>query len=134
MIALEEARDMLRDGVVEVDVVVGVDGTVDVRVDAAVKDQDDGAVVVRAVATTLPKNLIARTPEQVSRTGEGFGGLLSLLSVRAECTDGNGGRLLARKDDGSRIALVFCRGWPGRSIYRRALEQRMEIINPQLIP
>ena len=98
---------MLRDGVVEVDVVVGVDGTVDVRVDAAVKDQDDGAVVVRAVATTLPKNLIARTPEQVSLTGEGFGGLLSLLSVRAQCMDGNGGRLLARKDDGSRMALIY---------------------------
>ena len=87
---------MLRDGVVEVDVVVGVDGTVDVRVDAA-KDQDDGAVVVRAVATTLPKNLIARTPEQVSRTGGGFGGLLSLLSVRAEERDGEDRRRLARK-------------------------------------
>jgi len=39
----------------------------------------------RAVAKTLPKNLIARTPEQMSQMP---GGLLSQLSMRAEDREG----------------------------------------------
>ena len=53
---------------------------------------------------TLPKNLIARTPEQVSLCGEGSGGLLSRGTVRAERRDGEAQKATRQEEHWDRNA------------------------------